>query len=161
MNGINKIRITSESLKEIYLHARKEFPNECCGWILGEKDSTLASKVRKAENLYTAINHPTQSTRSKETAYVISGKDLIELNESFEKQFIPKIIYHSHPNGKAYFSETDINNAMSPWGTEPSYPVQQIVIGINKDEIVEAKQFAWNYKSKKFIEINFLEGMKI
>ena len=50
---------------------------------------------------------------------------------------------------------------MSPWGSEPSYPVQQVVIGINKYEIVEAKQFAWDYQSKKFIEINFLEGMKI
>ena len=161
MNEIKKIKITSESIKEIYLHARKEFPYECCGWILGEKNSTVASKVRKAKNQYSASTHPTKSSRSKETAYVISGKDLIELNESFEKTFVPKIIYHSHPNGKAYFSETDINNAMSPWGSEPSYPVQQVVIGINKYEIVEAKQFAWDYQSKKIIEFNFLEGMKI
>tara|TARA_Y100001970_G_scaffold68675_4_gene87526 strand:- start:23451 stop:23936 length:486 start_codon:yes stop_codon:yes gene_type:complete len=161
MSEIKKITITLESVKEIYLHAREEFPYECCGWILGEKNSTLASKVRKAKNQYTTSNHPTKSSRSKETAYVISGKDLIELNESFEKNFVPKIIYHSHPNGKAYFSETDINNAMSPWGNEPSYPVQQVVIGIDKDKIVEARQFAWHDKSKKFIEINFLEGMKI
>ena len=33
--------------------------------------------------------------------------------------------------------------------------------GINKYEIVEAKQFSWHYKSKKFIEVNFFEGMKI
>ena len=159
MNEIKKIKITSESIKEIYLHARKEFPYECCGWILGEKNSTVASKVRKAKNQYSASTHPTKSSRSKETAYVISGKDLIELNESFEKTFVPKIIYHSHPNGKAYFSETDINNAMSPWGSEPSYPVQQVVIGINKYEIVEAKQFAWDYQSKKFIDFSNLSNL--
>ena len=75
MNEIKKIKITSESIKEIYLHARKEFPYECCGWILGEKNSTVASKVRKAKNQYSASTHPTKSSRSKETAYLISGKD--------------------------------------------------------------------------------------
>jgi len=65
MNEIKKIKITSESIKEIYLHARKEFPYECCGWILGEKNSTVASKVRKAKNQYSASTHPTKSSRSK------------------------------------------------------------------------------------------------
>ncbi|MFL2665623.1 MAG: Mov34/MPN/PAD-1 family protein [Dehalococcoidia bacterium] len=161
MNDIGKITVSSETINEIYIHARNEFPSECCGWILGEKNSNLASIVRQAKNQYSPTNHPSKPDRSSETAYVISGKDLIELNESFEKNIVPKIIYHSHPNGKAYFSETDINNAMSPWGSEPSYPVQQIVIGINEKEIVQAKQFAWDYTSKKFIEINIYLGKKI
>ena len=65
MSEIKKIRITLESVKEIYLHAREEFPNECCGWILGEKNSTLASKVRKAKNQYTTSNHPQNQVDQK------------------------------------------------------------------------------------------------
>ena len=44
---------------------------------------------------------------------------------------------------------------MSPWGSEPSYPVQQVVIGINKYEIVEAKQFAWIIKVKNLLKLTF------
>ena len=112
-------------------------------------------------NTYDTETHPTAKDRTAQTAFVISDKDLLALNQTLEDDIRPLIIYHSHPNGRAYFSDTDRNNAVDPWGSGPAYPVQQIVIGINNDRIVEAKQFAWDTELEDFVEIASFEGADI
>ncbi len=155
------LNVPRSSLEEIFAHARESFPNECCGWLTGKKDSYIANGVRRAVNAYDTKIHPTAKDRTPQTAFVISDKDLLALNQTLEDEIRPLIIYHSHPNGRAYFSETDRKNAVDPWGTGPAYPVQQIVIGINNDRIVEAKQFAWDTELEDFVEIASFEGADI
>jgi proteasome lid subunit RPN8/RPN11 len=155
------VSVPRSFLQEIFTHARESFPDECCGWLTGEKNSRTANGVRKAVNTYDKETHPTAKDRTAQTAFVISDKDLLELNQTLDDDIKPLIIYHSHPNGRAYFSETDRNNAVDPWGSGPAYPVQQIVIGINNDRIVEAKQFAWDTESEDFVEVATFEGSDI
>ncbi|MBT5253111.1 MAG: hypothetical protein HOL69_05565, partial [Chloroflexi bacterium] len=52
-------------------------------------------------------------------------------------------------------------NASDPWGDGPAYPVHQIVIGIDSDRVVEARQFAWNEQTEDFVEIAEYEGLDI
>ena len=117
--------------------------------------------MAKLSKVYNQKNHPVVNNRTLETAYVISPEDLLELNNQFDSSVPPLVIYHSHPNGQAYLSETDRIVATDPWGEGPSYPVQQLVIGINSEEVVEAKLFDWNVSELKFIEVNIFSGMKI
>ena len=143
------------------MHARESFPNECCGWLTGNKDSNVAGGVRRAVNAYEQETHPTAKDRSAQTAYVISSNDLLDLNHTLDDDIRPRIIYHSHPNGRAYFSQTDKVNASDPWGEGPAYPVQQIVIGIDGNRVVEARQFAWDDQVEDFIEIAVFDGLDI
>ena len=161
MTPPDPVNVPRSSLQEIFSHARESFPDECCGWITGEKNSRIANGVRRAVNTYDTETHPTAKDRTAQTAFVISDKDLLALNQTLEDDIRPLIIYHSHPNGRAYFSDTDRNNAVDPWGNVPAYPVQQIVIGINNDRIVEAKQFAWDTESEDFVEVATFEGADI
>ena len=161
MTHPDPVSVPRSFLQEIFTHARESFPDECCGWLTGEKNSHTANGVRKAVNTYDRKTHPTATDRTAQTAFVISDKDLLALNQTLEDDIRPLIIYHSHPNGRAYFSETDRNNAVDPWGSGPAYPVQQIVIGINNDQIVEAKQFAWDTESEDFVEVATFEGADI
>jgi len=94
-------------LEEIFAHARESFPNECCGWLTGNKDSYIANGVRRAVNAYDTKIHPTAKDRTPQTAFVISDKDLLALNQTLEDEIRPLIIYHSHPNGLARPSATD------------------------------------------------------
>ncbi|HZA22199.1 MAG TPA: hypothetical protein VFA32_06280, partial [Dehalococcoidia bacterium] len=71
------------------------------------------------------------------------------------------IIYHSHPNGRAYLSETDRSVATSPWGDGPAYPVQQLVVGIDAEKVVESALFAWADEENGFVEIARFEGADI
>ncbi|HIM49578.1 MAG TPA: hypothetical protein EYM32_11990 [Dehalococcoidia bacterium] len=72
-----------------------------------------------------------------------------------------RIIFHSHPNGQAYFSPTDREVATSPWGDGPAYPVQQLVVGIDDRRVVEAALFAWSDDENGFVQIARFDGADV
>ncbi len=146
--------IAAALLREIYAHARREFPAECCGWL-------TAKTVRPCKNAYDPTAHPTAADRTAETAYVIAGDDLMALNRAFRGDDPPIAIYHSHPNGRAYFSETDRTVATDPWGEGPMYPVRQLVVGLDATRVVEAALFAWDETKRAFAEVARLDGAGI
>ncbi len=155
------MNIPEEILTEIYRHAREEFPNECCGWLTGPKDGDEAARVRRAANAYNPATHPTASDRTAESAYVIDGDDLLELNRTLDDAEPPLVIYHSHPNGRAYFSETDRRVATDPWGDGPAYPVRQLVVGIDSNRVVEACLFEWDDSAIGFVPVCEFPGAEI
>ena len=155
------MKITSDILAEVYRHARQEYPNECCGWLVGSKNGDGVERVRRAVNAYDPSSHPTAPDRTAETAYVIDGEDLLELNRSLDGEEPPRVIYHSHPNGRAYFSETDRRVATDPWSDGPAYPVQQLVVGIDDRRVVEARLFEWDDSTKDFVEVATFDGAQI
>ena len=153
--------IPSSILEEVYREARRSFPAECCGWLAGPAGGTQASTVRRCANAQDSGTHPTTPDRGAETAYVITGGDLLELNRSFDTDLPAQVIYHSHPNGQAYLSPTDREVATSPWGGGPAYPVQQLVVGVDQDRVVEAALFAWSDEDEGFVEIARYAGAAI
>ncbi len=144
-------------LEAAYREARKAFPDECCGWLTGTTDGGVDA-MRPCDNQQAAGEHPTAADRTAETAYVIAGDDLLAFNKSFDSDAPARIIYHSHPNGRAYLSDTDREVATSPWGGEPAYPVQQLVVGLDGERVVEAALFAWSDDDKAFVEVARFEG---
>ena len=151
--------IPEESLVDIYRLARAEYPYECCGWIAGDGEGV--SDVRPCVNMQAQGNHPTAPGRTPETAYVFGQEDLLDLARSFDSDKPARIIYHSHPNGRAYLSEVDRSVARSPWGDGPAYPVQQLVIGLDERRVVEAALFEWSDDAKEFVEVKRFAGAAI
>ena len=148
-------------LEEIYREARDTFPAECCGWLAGPGAGGEVTLVRRCVNAQASGAHPTVAERTAESAYLFSRPDLLALNRSFDGDEPALVIYHSHPNGQAYFSETDRQVAGSPWGDGPAYPVQQLVIGIGPDRVVESALFAWSEEEGEFVEIARFPGANI
>ena len=155
------LEVPREILEEIYRHARREYPHECCGWLAGKKDGVAVSSVRACVNMQAQGGHPSAPSRSAETAYVFGAQDLIDLNRSLDSDTPARIIYHSHPNGQAYLSEIDRGVAISPWGDGPAYPVQQLVIGIDGWRVVNAALYDWSEDEGDFVEIARFEGAEI
>ncbi len=144
-------------LEAIYKEARRAFPAECCGWLAGARGCAL-SEVRPCANQQAAGEHPTAPERGADSAYVIAGDDLLAFARSLDGDRPARVIYHSHPNGRAYLSATDIAVAMSPWGDGPAYPVQQLVVGIDEAAVREAALFAWNEATGRFVEVARFPG---
>lgn len=155
------LKIPRDVLLDIYREARGAFPAECCGWLAGPANGSAATTVRSCFNAQASGSHPTEAGRGVETAYVITGSDLLALNQSLEGEMPAQVIYHSHPNGRAYFSPTDREVAISPWGDGPAYPVQQLVVGIDDRRVVEAALFAWSDEEAGFVEIARYDGADI
>ena len=166
------VEIPPGLLAAVYREARRSYPAECCGWLSGPRDGGAATTIRPCVNAQGEGNnsgnnpgnraiHPTAAERTAETAYVFTGEDLLELNRSLDEAQPALVIYHSHPNGRAYFSDTDRTVAASPWGDGPAYPVQQLVVGIDGQRVVAAALFAWSEQESGFAEIARYAGADI
>ncbi len=147
------ITLKQETLNEICDHAKAEFPNECCGVILGTETQEF---VRKCRNIQNQLHQedPDTHPRDARTAYVIHPDDLIAVHkEADTQQRHIKAFYHSHPNHEAYFSEKDKADAIV-WD-EPAYPgATYLVISVYDTEIRAVKAFAWDETVKDFTEID-------
>jgi proteasome lid subunit RPN8/RPN11 len=151
-------RLAPHVLAEIYAHAQATYPEECCGFLLGPRDSQTVDEVRRCvneQNRYHALD-PERFPRTAREAYYLGGKDLRFLLASLDSPRPVKIIYHSHPNVGAYFSAEDTRAALGrePDATaEPQYPVDHIVIDAQSDHIAGAKLFRWHRSQRVFVQI--------
>lgn len=150
--------IPHQILREIYAHARQTYPEECCGFLIGPRDTAEIDEVRPCvnqQNRYHALD-PERFPRTACEAYYLGGKDLRFLVERVESLRPVKIIYHSHPDVGAYFSAEDTRAALGrePDDTaEPLYPVDHIVIDAQIDHIAGAKMFRWAPTQRTFVQI--------
>jgi len=150
--------IPSQVLTEIYAHARGTYPEECCGFLIGPRNSATIDEVRRCvneQNRYHALD-PERFPRTARAAYYLGGKDLRFLLESVSSPRPVKIIYHSHPDVGAYFSAEDTRAALGrePDDTaEPQYPVDHIVIDAQADHIAEARLFRWEPTQHTFVQL--------
>ena len=152
------IRIPQPILDDVYAHARDAFPAESCGWLAGPKNGLEVAHAHPCVNIQSQGGHPTKAERGEERAYVFSAPDALAFNTGFDTDEPPMIIYHSHPNGMAYFSDTDIKVATNQWDGGKMYPVQQLVVGIDETRVVEAILFDWSDDAKGFVEIQRFQG---
>ncbi len=142
------IAIPHELREQIYAHARASFPAECCGYLLGPAGEANVDTAVECRNAQLDGDHPTQPQRGAETGFVIAGGELLRFARSFDGLRPARIVYHSHTNGRAYFSEVDRALANGP-----AYPVQHLVIGVTADGVTEAAQFAWSATAGDHVEI--------
>ena len=145
------ITITAELRADICAHARESFPAECCGYLVGARDGAAVDGIVRCRNAQLEGEHPTAPERGAETGFVISGAELFAFAKTFEGERPARILYHSHTNGRAYFSDVDREVAAAEGG--PHYPVQHLVIGVTAEGITELAQYAWSDEAGNFVEV--------
>ena len=157
-NELVPVDVSEHIRRDVYKEARAGFPGECCGWLSGPKGEWTATAVHPAVNVQDKGTHPTHPGRGTESAYVFSPDDLLALDNSLDSDEPARVIYHSHPNGRAYMSEIDREVATSPWGDEPAFPVQQLVVGVDEHGVAESALYAWSDEQGEFVEIARFTG---
>lgn len=134
------VSIPDAMLQQIYRYARTAYPIECCGYLRGSGAT--------ADELVACTNaEPIQPERN----FAIDGDELFAFARTFRTPRPALVIYHSHTNGRAYFSETD--RAQSATAGGPHYECQHLVVGVTADAVVEAAQFAWSSDDNDFVEL--------
>lgn len=145
------VAIPSFVLATVYEHARAAFPDECCGYLVGPHDAAAVDGAVPCRNAQRDGDHPTHPARGPDTGFVIAGAELLAFARTLDTARPARIVYHSHTNGRAYFSDVDRQVAASPAG--PHYPVQHLVVGITTAGLTEAAQFAWSAEARDFVEL--------
>ena len=145
--------LEKEQLDQIHLHAVEEYPYECCGIVVGNPDDNRDNVVYRCENIQNKLHEkdPENFTRDARTAYNISALELQKLlSEASSKGRVFKVLYHSHPEHDAYFSEEDTRMALFD-GETPIYPgTQYLVVSVYSEKVRDQALFGWNSETKTF-----------
>ena len=121
------INIEREAWEVMINHAKKTYPNECCGAMIGSLDGDQ-KVVRIAVALENAFDGA-QGSR-----YELRSEDLLKADAEARKRGMDLIgIFHSHPDCDAYFSKTDLENSC-PW-------YSFVVLSIKNGEFDHANSF--------------------
>jgi proteasome lid subunit RPN8/RPN11 len=151
VTSLPALRLPDELLAELYDHARHAFPAECCGYLIGPRDHDAVTALVRCRNAQADGDHPTHPQRPPETGFVIAGPELLAFARSLSTDMPARVVYHSHTNGRAYFSSVD--RAVACIDGAPTYPVEHLVIGVTAQGVTEAARFAWATDHADFVEI--------
>jgi len=148
------IELSQNILDQIVHHAEDEYPNECCGMILGSVDNEGRQlRVRPCQNVQDIwhAKDPDEFPKTAQNGFFIDPSELFTIQREIRasKERI-KLIYHSHPDAKAYFSEEDQRIALMDG--RPAYPgVDYLVISVIRGKAKEYGYHWWDEQKKKFI----------
>jgi len=98
------LQISQAIVNAIFEQSHVEYPDECCGVILGKIGSDQPERLKPMIN---AAHSP--------TFYEFDSKDLLALYRELDvndEEIV--VIYHSHTETQAYPSRTDISYASEP-----------------------------------------------
>ncbi|MEO1431669.1 MAG: M67 family metallopeptidase [Cyanobacteria bacterium J06633_8] len=134
------IQLNKQQLQIILNHAKADYPEECCGVILGTTSNDTKTVVEivptdNAWNLETGNNFSDSDlNHSKKRRYTISPQDMFEIQKSSRERKLNIIgIFHSHPDYRAIPSEFDRKYAWQ----EYSY----IIVSVQKGQPSDV--FSW------------------
>ncbi len=136
-------QIDEDVLRACYADARARYPEEACGLLSGPRDSLRVDTVRVCENQQNRLHmrDPMAHPRDARTAYSLGFRDLQFLDDSLADSSPQRVrvIYHSHCNVGAYFSQEDERAAV--FEGQLIYPVDYLVIDCQRDRVRGAKLF--------------------
>lgn len=109
------MRINAALVERIVAHARRDFPNECCG-MLGVRDGRAVA-IHEATNL-----------AASPLRFEVEGREILQAQDAFEDDGAELgAIYHSHTRSVPYPSQTDINFAAGWPG------VEWLIVGLRRE----------------------------
>jgi [CysO sulfur-carrier protein]-S-L-cysteine hydrolase len=135
----------------IRAQAVEEYPFESCGVILAREGERRLLRCRNAQNELHARD-PVRYPRDARTAYYIDPKDLLRIGALERQGFGVAVIYHSHVDAGAYFSETDRRQAVV--GGEPAYPgAVYVVTSVVRGVVDAVAAFRWDPDCRDFVSM--------
>lgn len=125
-----RVHLADKLLATLREHARADFPNECCGLLVGTCNADIATitDVHKSRNL-------TSGDPSK--SFEVDPKLRFDVMRDVQSK--PDGIdvighYHSHPNGPAAPSATDLSMAYEP-------DMIWLILGVPDNQDIEVGAF--------------------
>jgi proteasome lid subunit RPN8/RPN11 len=133
--------IDKAAMDEIEQHALACYPSECCGFVLGPADEpSVLDAIEREENeadKYHALD-PITFPRTSKTYFKINELRAAKKFDEGQRNGRPvKVIYHSHCDAGAYFSDEDA--ATFATDGQLMWPCAYIVVSVIDGEIRERR----------------------
>lgn len=127
--------LSRHALESVYAHAAECYPLEACGFV------RAAGAVVRARNAQDELHaqDPVRHDRTADAGFTFAAEDALALSRSFRTGDPAVVIYHSHPDVGAYFSERDRQAAL--FEGRPVYDVRHLVVDVAANGVRGAKAF--------------------
>ena len=139
-------------------YAREE---ESCGFLTGPaSEPLLVTQAVPMENRANKLHalDPETYPRTGRTYFDIDPLRFARAIEQGEASAAPvKVLYHSHLDVGAYFSETDAE-AAKMGGDEPAYDLAYLVTSVIAGEVKDHRLFVWDLVARRFVEGGLVRG---
>ena len=126
------MRIPQATLDEIFAHGSECYPEEACGLLSGPEEGDALSGFHPLENELGRLHasDPSRYPRGAREGYYLDPLAFLKLQQALEAEGQRvKVIYHTHPDVGAYFSEEDRHQAA--WAEGALYPgIVYLVCGV-------------------------------
>ncbi|MDC0325165.1 Mov34/MPN/PAD-1 family protein [bacterium] len=137
--------------------AKEEYPEECCGVFLKSVAYPEASlEWQPCHNIQNLMhrNTPYYFPRDACSAYVIDPTQWRAIHRRIEVGEVElAILYHSHNDAPAYFSEEDYRCAV--WNESPLFPMATyLVLSVIEGQFDHWKAFEWEVDSKSLLQVD-------
>lgn len=139
-----KIEIDNKNLEAMKKHGEKDYPNECCGFLLGKVEN---------EKKIVVLSKPVQNYREAENRYnrfVIPPEEYIKAERFANSKKLDVVgFYHSHPDAESKPSQYDLDH---------SWPFYSYVIISVKNQKSD-KTTSWQLKDDRseFLQEELIE----
>ncbi len=151
------LRIAASLVARIDEEARAHYARdeESCGLVIGPAaDASLLDDIVPMKNRARALHEMDPETYPR-TARMYFDIDPLKFERAIhngEAEGRPvKVLYHSHLDVGAYFSDTDAE-AAKMGGDEPAYDLAYLVTSVRKDGVDDRKLFVWRPDARAFVE---------
>lgn len=105
------VELSAGLLERIRAHARRTYPEECCGFLL----SAAGEDDREVRRVLSAVEAPNASAGERRRRFVIPAEELKSVEEEAARSgSVVGGFYHSHPDHPARPSAFDQDHAW-PW----------------------------------------------
>ena len=146
-------------LAEIQRQAEAEYPAECCGVIFTKDGPGPSRRLFPCRNVQDEkhAEDPASFPRESRTAYYMHPEDTLHIHRAQDKGERVSVIYHSHIDAGAYFSETDKRNALP--GGAPAFPeTVYVVVSIVEGKMRDAGAYRWDLGAEDFVSVPLSVG---
>jgi glutamate-1-semialdehyde 2,1-aminomutase len=140
--------LAADEVEAIKQQAAEEYPREACGVVLVRGAERRLLRCRNDQDALHARD-PRRYPRDARTAYHIADADRLAMVRLEQDGFAPVVIYHSHVEAGAYFSETDKRQALM--NGEPIYPeATYVVVSVVSGRVEAMNGFRWDLGAQDF-----------
>ncbi len=131
---------------------------EACGYLTGPASAPLvvehAVVMQNLANRYHELD-PVAYPRGAETSFLLDGRRFQRaIDEGIANEHPVKVLWHSHLDVGAYFSETDAAAALLG-GDEPAHELAYLVLSVRELRVDERALFIWNSSTRSFDKASF------
>jgi proteasome lid subunit RPN8/RPN11 len=138
------LKIDARQLDEIKQHAEREYPDECCGLLIGSIEDD--GRTRVVVETY-PVSNAWEGTGARHDRMQILPADYMRAERKFIKQGIGVVgNYHSHPDHVAVPSQFDLEN-LAPWAT-----MSYIVLSVRDVKTADVRSWELEADRSRFRE---------